>query len=227
MSTMKIAELVLDFDLYPRAEIDRQHVGYMVSALSAGAKLPAIIVDKASNRIVDGFHRYRAYQRFLGDDGEISVVLKKYDSEAAMFSDSMKFNAGHGRSLTTFDRTHCILRAETLGLTVEQIAEALSLTVDAIGELRSDRVGKLRAVSGGSSEPIPLKRTIRHMAGRSLTKEQNEANNKLSGMEQLFYVNQLILIIEAGLLDMENENLMAGLLKLAGLIEIATKEEAA
>lgn len=216
MKKMKLAELVLDFDLYPRAEVDSQHVHYLGEALAAGAELPPIIADEKSKRIIDGFHRYRVYQKALGEDGEVDVVLKKYPSERAMFLDAMRYNAGHGRSLTTFDRAHCVLRAEVLGIAPAQIASALSLTTDAVGRLKTDRVGSLKVV-GGSSK-VPLKRTIRHMAGRELTDAQNEVNDKLSGMEQLFYVNQLVMLLENELIDTENERLMAALHKLRGLL---------
>lgn len=53
---------------------------------------------------------------------------------------------------------------------------------------------------------VPLKKTIQHMAGKTLTTGQQKANEKLSGMNQSFYVNQVILLIENGLID-EKENL--------------------
>jgi len=218
---MRLAELVLDFDLYPRAEVDSQHVHYLCDALEAGADLPPIIADKESKRVIDGFHRYRAHKRIFGEDATVAVVLKAYGSEAEMFLDAMRYNAGHGRSLTTFDRAHSVLRAEAFGISPEQVASALSITAEAVGRLRAERVGTLK-VAGATAKTIPLKRTIRHMAGRELTAPQAEANAKLSGMEQLFYVNQLIMLIENDLLDTSNDRLMDALAKLTGLL---TKEQ--
>lgn len=70
----------------------------------------------------------------------------------------------------------------------------------------------------GKVEPIPLKRTIRHMSGHQLSQAQANANAKLSGMEQLFYVNQLLTLIENELIDRSNPQLMAALDRLAAAI---------
>ena len=57
------------------------------------------------------------------------------------------------------------------------------------------------------------------MAGKKLSKPQEAANRKLSGMNQVFYVNQLITLIEADLLDKENDELLAKLQQLQVLLD--------
>ena len=216
MREIPLATVVLDFKLYPRGDVDSQHVAYLVEALAAGQELPPIIIDAESKRVIDGFHRVRACEQHLGKDCKIKVIEKSYHDEAEMFIDAMRLNAAHGRTLTRYDRVHCILKAEEFKIDMEQVADALHLTVETVGRLRVERVGKLRAA--GSPE-IPLKRTIRHMAGRTLTKGQAEANDKLSGMNQMFYANQLITLIENDLLDVSNEALMEKLRKLGELLD--------
>ena len=56
------------------------------------------------------------------------------------------------------------------------------------------------------------------MAGQSLTKKQLEANGKLGGQEQGFYVTQLILLLENNLLDREDGVLMTKLKRLRELM---------
>lgn len=214
MRTIKLSQIVFDYHLYPRAELDTQHVTYMRQALQAGVTLPPFIIDKKSRRCIDGFHRGSAYKREFGEGHQVEVIEKSYRTEAEMFADAMRYNANHGRTLTRFDRTHCILRAEEFGLTNEQIASALSLTVEAVGQLRANRVGTLRS----SGHPIPLKRTIQHKAGQTLTKAQEEANGRLSGMNQVFYVNQLIDLLENDLLDQGDKNLLKRLERLSELL---------
>lgn len=215
MATVPLASLVLDFNLYPRGQVSAQHVHYLVEAIEADAKIPPIVICKSSRRIVDGFHRHRAYHRVLGDDGRIEVVEMTYDSEAALFVDAMRRNNSHGAALTKFDKTHCMLRAEELGITMDQLASALQITTESIGALKTNRVGRLWTTKA----QIPLKRTIRHMAGKTLTAGQQEANDKLSGMNQAFYVRQLILLLKNDLVDTENELLMESLKTLHGLLE--------
>lgn len=213
MRKLKLSELVLDFDLYPRASIDSHHAAEMQRAIEAGSELPPIVICKKSKRIVDGFHRQRVYTRLLGVDAEVDVVEKTYRNDSELFLDAMRYNAAHGLKMDTHDKAHCVLRAVALGIDDDAIAATLHVPAAYIGELRVSRTamnGKLM---------VPIKRTIRHMAGKKLNKGQVAANEKLSGMHQSFYVNQLITLIESDLLDKSDEDLLEKLRHLSGLLE--------
>lgn len=221
MKRHPISALVFDYELYPRGGVDSHHVGEIEAAIRAGAAMPPLVIDKASKRVADGFHRAKACARIYGEDHQIECVEKIYKSDAELFVDAMRYNASHGRALTQHDRAHCLLLAEKFAIDEATLANALNLTPERIGELRSTRIG---AVCG---QPIALKKTISHMAGRELTPPQAAANEKLSGMNQLFYVNQLITLIESDLLDTSNEELMTGLGRLRDLIDSIGAREAA
>lgn len=212
-ATIKASELVEDFALYPRGDVDSSHVAQIAEAMAAGESLPPIITCKATKRIVDGFHRRRAAIKFGGPDVSVEVVLKNYASDGELFLDAMEHNSGHGRRLTSVDAVRSATRAGELGLSVDAIAKALKMTVDRVGALVADRTAKC------GMTVVSLKQTIRHMAGRKLTKPQEQANRKLSGMNQVFYVNQIITLVENDLLDKENEDLMLRLQVLQGLLE--------
>lgn len=213
MKRYKLSELVLDFDLYPRGSVDSHHVGEIASAIEAGASIPPIVIDKKSKRITDGFHRWRAYRNLYGVDHEVECVEKTYKNEGEMLLDAMRFNASHGRALTAHDKAHCLIIAKKFKLSDHIIAQALNLTTGRIGAIRSTKIGRL------GTKPIALKRTIRHMAGRSITKPQVTANEKLGGMNQLFYVNQIKILIKSDLIDFDNADLMGGLQELRGLLD--------
>ncbi len=221
MKTMKVSLLVLDFDLYPRQQIDSHHVGEMVAAEEAGVKFPPIVIDKKSKRVTDGWHRVRMKQRLYKENAEIEVIEKTYRNEREMFLDAIRLNASHGRNLSSYDRAHCALRAGELGIKDDVLAGALLVTVARVDALR---VNKAATVGTGKAEvTVPIKRTIGHMAGKRLTRPQQEANKKLGGMAQLFYVNQLIMLIETDLLDTANKDLMAAIEKLAGMLPVEVK----
>jgi hypothetical protein len=93
----------------------------------------------------------------------------------------------------------------------------MAMTAETLKTLRDGRVAS-HMTENRRAEPIALKQTIRHMAGENLTAEQVAANDKLSGMNQMFYVNQLVTLIENALLDTGNAELMARLQHLADLI---------
>lgn len=209
MRHLKAADLILDFDLYPRGSIDAKNIRDMAEALAAGAELPPVVICRKTKRVVDGFHRLKAHMRVYGEDAMIDVMEKVYKTDSDLFLDAARLNGGHGAKLQPFDRVHCCLIAERLKIPLEDMAGALHMTVDKLASLAADRT----ATSGRLH--IPIKRTIRHMAGRRLTKRQREANDRLTGMNQLLYVNQLLELIDADLLDLEDENLMAGLRELS------------
>ena len=214
MREMKAAELVLDFDLYPRNNLDAHNVRGIVDALEAGVELPPVVIDATSKRVVDGFHRTRAKLRHGGDDAMIVVIEKKYKAEADIFLDAMRYNAAHGARLDPCDRTRCTIIAEQLHIPLIAVAGALNMPLDKLGRLRDDRIAK-----GVGGLTIPLKRTNRHMAGRKLNKAQQAANERSSGMNQVFYVNQIIDLIEADLLDKSDDKLLERLRHLHGLLE--------
>lgn len=208
-----ISELVFDYDVYPRSELDTQHVGYIAEAYRAGQHLPPVVICGKSRRIVDGFHRCKALLRIHGKEAAVDCIEKHYKSEADLFEDAIRYNAPHGRRLSTHDRVHCMLIAERLSLTVDRVAAVLCMSLEAAKELTVDRTAV-----GSNSLHVPLKRTVRHMAGQTLTEKQEQANDRLSGMQQVFYVNQVITLIESDMLDTTNEQLMERLAALAKLI---------
>lgn len=215
MRKMKAAELVLDFDMYPRNNVDAHNVKNIVDALSAGIEIPPVVIDKKSKRVVDGFHRVRAHLRLYGEDAQIMVVEKAYKSDADLFLDAMRYNASHGAKLDPCDRTHCTIIAERLSIPLDAVAGALNMPVDKLATLQNTRTGR-----SSSGLAIPLKRTVsRQFSGKRLTKRQVEANEKLSGMNQVFYVNQIIELIESGMLDLEDGNLAERLRVLHGHLD--------
>ncbi len=183
--------------------------------------MPPIIVEDKSWRIVDGVHRHRACRRVLGDEGSIDVVVKRYANEAELLLDAIRMNATHGKNLSSFDRTRCALLAKEHKIELEELAGALSMTLDKVGKLHTEKVGKLAAKKTGKYEDrlVPLKNTIRHMQGRVLNQRQVEANDKLGGMNPAFYANQVIELLEANLVDWSDEKLVETLRRLHGVLE--------
>lgn len=203
MRKIAIGKLVFDFDLYPRSDIDGHNIAYMSQAEDAGVEFPPVVIDKKSRRIVDGFHRVKMYRQKYDDNYQIEVIEKTYGSEKEILLDAIRYNASHGKMLSRHDRMRCILQSEKMKLKIEVVASALSMTVEKINQLRTERVGELRV--GRTIRSVPLKRTIRHMSGKRLTKKQSEVNEQISGMDQKFYVNQLVMLIESDLLNQSDE----------------------
>lgn len=212
MTQITASKLVLDFDLYPRADVDAANVRRLRDAIRAGASLPPVLVEKDSYRVVDGFHRVKAWRKAKGEDAPIPASLREYNSEADLLLDALHHNADHGKQLSPYDHARALTLAEEHGLSVDDVASALEIPTAKLEELKTRKIGS------SNGRPIPVKQTARHLAGRELSKRQEEAHSRAGGMNQLHYVNQVINLIEGDLLDRENEALMDRLEVLGSLI---------
>lgn len=213
---LPLAALVEDMGTYPRHHVDEQYVGQLAEALRAGASLPPVVADKASRRLVDGWHRVRAYRRVLGAAGVIDVELRTYPNEAALLFDAIAGNAGHGRKLDRIDQVRSVLLAEAAGLAAEQIAAALRVTPERVRTLRI-RVAFAPAppgVPGGGPIKIALKRPVLHLAGKALTPEQAQAHAGAPGTSYLLVSRQLQSAMTFELINDQDARLYRALVEL-------------
>jgi len=210
VTIIALTELIEDFSLYPRAQVDDYHVREIAAAMEAGVEMPPVIADVDSKRIIDGFHRCRAAKRKNGPLGRIKVLLKKYSSEASMFEEAARLNSDHGRNLTVYDKTRVLVRGRELGLSIDNLADALHITRD-----RADNLVLTRVSATGQV----LKRTMAHFAGAPLSDTQGTFNRgKAGGMDQLFYINQVKAILETDSVDWSRQNVIDGLSELHSLL---------
>lgn len=216
---MKVSALVLDYTLYPRHTVDQQNVTRLEQMLEAGVKLDPIIAERESHRIVDGFHRFYAYTKWQGPDAQVRVELRDYADDAALFVEAVELNTGHGKALSPYDQSRCISIFDRLQVDPAAQANALHLTPDRLGklELRKTALGTNASLS---VQKIPIKATVRHLAGQQLTPTQQVASERTGGMQPLFYVNQVTNLIEGDLVDWNNVNLVLALTKLRDLLNV-------
>lgn len=202
-----IADLVLDHSLYPRAQVSSVTVSQLADAIQAGSVLPPIRVDRETMRVIDGFHRVKAHKH-LGLE-TIAAQLEIVVSDADFFERAVAANSAHGSRFAPYDYARILQRAMELGLERERVAVVLRATPVRLEEVERGYFALM------GSQPVPTKRTIAHMCGRQLTPAQVETNKKLGGMNQFFYVNQLLLLIDNDLIDWDNPKLLEGLYRLA------------
>jgi len=212
MATVKAASLLLDYNIYPRNHLDRQNVRDLRRALRAGNELLPVIADKASKRVVDGFHRITATLEERGENATIGVQWESYKGEKEIFIASIVHNSGHGQKLTPWDTARCITRGEDLKLEPAELAYALRMTIEDLSEIR------MRKTATHKGELTPIKNSVRHLAGKSMTAKQMAGHAHALGTHQLFLVNQIINLLEHDLLDEDNERLIERLGDLYSLL---------
>lgn len=223
MAKVAISKIVIDLGLYPRSGVSDFNVGRLVSALKTGAKLPPITVEAKTYRLVDGRHRLEAFKKLKVD--RIDVVEKVYRNEADLYADAVRANIGHGEPLDQFSVKNAIIRLEAYGYTRERISDVVRLPIDQIA-----KITRGFAHDADTGKPLALKGGMRHMAGQSLTSEQQKVNRHYSGPKAVFHLRQLCEILEKDMWPVDSMTFVAEMDRLVGLwqaIRNPSKSEAA
>jgi len=61
MAIIKITDVLYDGKIYPREKPSTAIIKEYVDAIKGGAKFPPIILESGTNRLLDGYHRWKAY----------------------------------------------------------------------------------------------------------------------------------------------------------------------
>jgi hypothetical protein len=210
---VRLCDLVVDYAVYPRQSVDDVHVGDLALALRSGADLPPMVIDAATNRIVDGVHRHRALIRVLGAESVVEVTARHYDSEADLFLDAARLNGTHGRKFSHSDQVRVVNTAQALGVTDNtQIARVLAIPVERVEKIA------IRIVITESGERIPNKRASEHKQGEVLSPERIAVIRSWGRDTPLTVIRRLANLLEQDLVDFRDPVLCQELHDLADLI---------
>ncbi len=192
---VKAIDLVIDWNLWPRQsaqKLDSTNLSRMRASLRSGFSLPPVLVNKADNRVVDGFHRVRAVLDVFGDDAKIEVIYKDYATDAEMFLEAGATNHHHGLPMSPKDRAHFISKCRKLKIPWPAIADALSSDAEALKAFV-----KKRTATTESGETIPLAAGAMGLAGKTLTPVQEHYARTANGCLPEMYVSMLLNALKA------------------------------
>lgn len=195
---VRLDELIEDSAIYPRGSASDIRVSDLAYALDAGAVLPPPVVDKATRKIVDGYHRTRALRRRLDAEAEIDADVREFADDLAMAKESVRLNASHGLPLGRYDQRVAVLKIRQLGGSDDEIAAALGVTPARLVQV-------LVRQADSSAGPVPLKRGTEHMGGSYLSDEQVAEIRKMRGAPARSKVRELIRLLQQGLVPVQND----------------------
>jgi hypothetical protein len=188
ISKVRAGELLFDYRFYPRQKINEFHVGRFVMALKMKKTVPPIIVDIESKRIVDGFHRTKAYITVYGEGVIVSAILKKYSNEAEMFKDAILQNASHGLALSIFDIGRTLVLAENFNIQVSQLCAMLGIT-----EQKAEKILNRIKPTKKNKEKIYIKTGLEKLVKqKNITDAQKSVNEHALGIAPLRLANDLL-----------------------------------
>lgn len=186
---LALSKIVVDDTIYPRTKVNTFHVRRLRDALQAGAKLPPLIVEHGTNRLVDGRHRHDAYA--AQGVKTVDVEPRKYASEAELFADAVRLNVAHGEGLDRYTIRNAIIRLSEMGFEREQITEIVRVPA-----VQVDLMRRGFAIAAASNKPIALKGGLSHLSGEHLDEQQMEVNKHYAGGRAVLLVRQIIDLLE-------------------------------
>jgi hypothetical protein len=228
--TVKLSDLVEDFDLYPRHSVDSSYVSDLARAIEAGDTLPLVVIEKKTKRIVDGFHRSRAWRKVLGRGGDIEVDARAYPDEKALLKEAIELNARNGRKLDQQDRTRSAILLERHGIAIKEISVVLHTTEARVKELLNLRVVLVKPDKKGPAVKQAAKPVAYPQPGqppREITPEQYKVMESSSGHRTVQTVTQLTRELETGVVDLTAPGLAEKLWRLHDVIAATVEPLAA
>ncbi|OPZ87511.1 MAG: Transcriptional regulator NovG [bacterium ADurb.Bin429] len=125
MDTVSVNDLVFDRALNPRAHGVDQEVVEFYAGIFEEVVWPPIVADRATKKLLDGWHRVEAAKRA----GAYSLPVLWVDAkEEELFAHAVKLNLGHGLRLTREERLRAVAKLAREGWTPERIVEFLGCT---------------------------------------------------------------------------------------------------
>jgi len=212
--SIPIEDIVLDPSISPRQELHSwPHVQHLADAIRAGETLPPILLEAGTRRLVDGRHRMEAVKQVHGDHAAIQAEERNFKSEAELFLAAVRANVTHGQVYSTYDRVRCWNKLLAYGIAPEVASATLSLTVE-----RAEKLSVRRTAQDSTGEPVALKKTASHLAGATINERQREGIRRAGGHQAVFYVRQVINLLENDIADDSNDLLWTELERLYELL---------
>jgi len=193
---MKISELTIDSELYPRIKSGWLTAYQYAQAMKTNSIFPPITVGiyKGKTYVVDGVHRIEA-KKMLKEE-YIDAIVKTYESEREMFVDAVKLNSVHGRQLSVQEKVRIIDKLKKMRFKLQEISELIKVPIDKIGLLQQ------RIIMGPKGERIYLKSVIANTNAGDATLETVDQNSfNVANVTAL--LTQMIELLESGVYSIE------------------------
>ncbi len=170
MSLIKIDEIELDADIYPRLQVGWLTAFQYAQAMRAGSVFPPILLGKFRRKLflVDGWHRLQA-MKMLHEE-YIQATVKKYESKQKMFLDAVKLNIAHGRPISQQEKTRIIDKLLQYGMQLKEISPVVHVPLDKITLYTS------RIITRSDGSKVYLKSVLARMETPPTNVDQDSFN---------------------------------------------------
>jgi len=205
---LKIEQVKIDEELYPRANVDFVTCARYLNALKSGEQFPPIIVAKLEEEyyLVDGAHRLQANKN--NKETHIQTEVLEGLNRQEIFLEAVKRNITHGRQFSTYEVTSICITLDKWNMSQEEISEIVRIPATDIKPFVAKRMMRIT----GTNEEIPLKASLRNLAGTETGQEIDQKG--LIGARQVQLISSLNFLFKRDLIDTENKLVKRELKKL-------------
>ena len=153
----KISDLLFDWTLYPRHQLDNKRVKTYAMALKSGSTFPPIRVGLFQGKkiVVDGFHR--AHSRILVKMEYIDCKELPFRSEAELFAEAVRLNSEHGQPFTEIEVLSSIRRLRRYNFEVKDIVSMVHVPPSAIRRESTKPITVLTLPSGKKLQCVKVR----------------------------------------------------------------------
>ena len=187
---IEASELFVDQKLVRLRPINIMFVSRYRQAYRAGAKMPPLVIERGTNRIVSGNHRIQAILEEFGAGKKVECIVKQFRNEKAVLKFFAEENAHHGNALDSISKKRLTMALMDQGASEKEIARIFDVSVKRVIKW----MGKNIIVIGkeGKKYTAPWKRgpEIQDMEVKEEVYREHETHDR--GVSIRTLVNQLI-----------------------------------
>lgn len=227
--TIRLGDIVIDPQFQVRMKINPHTVKKYADCMAMGDIFPPVVIDKKNGKLVCGFTRYEAYTKAFTPDYLVPVSIIEFKDKKEIFKFAAEDNKFHGDPLSSWDKKNLISKMIQFKFTPEEISKSIGWPISRIESLAGmkvvvvgsdgdekdeDKPESKRSASQSRSMTVAMvdgqerviKSGLSHMNGKEISQEvYNRIVENYMGMPGSFFANQILMRIEDGTLDIENE----------------------
>lgn len=167
----KLNELFIDKNLTELRPINAIFVSRYRQAYRSGAEMPLIVIDKKTNKVISGNHRYTALMQEYGPDHKVKVKSLDFKNEKERLEFFVRENATHGNPLDGITKKRLAIALTDAGATPEEIAGLFNVSVRKV-EHWGDHGAIVTIGRGKTTKMVPLKRGVEIPPDETITEKQ-------------------------------------------------------
>lgn len=210
VKAVPIQSIVVDKDLYPRQNVYWGQYYKYAEEIKSGAKFPLICLAFLNKKyvLVDGRHRIEALKILKKESIEAEIYTGW--NEKKIFEESIRRNIAHGLNLSPFEKRSIALKLKQWKYPLSKISSIIQVPMDKVDSFIAQRL--INSLTGETIKEVIIKSGIKHLAGQSFDNKElaniQDTQSELHSRTQIQVLDELIDILEGGLINVDNEKII-------------------